>query len=585
MKKTFKDPKIHIITCKEFYKKTSYLHNCSDKNSLDNIKNANKHEYDWFLRFKYDTYYKITQSMFIEVVYGFNFLNYGTTPIYCMQEMYVAMRNGKEEYECLNEELKQLYNQTIEHPKSRNIQKLYKDLSNKIKYIKRKIPEYKVGTVVDKLTDVFDDLIQNLYKTKDEQFINKYVVLDLETNGLRRVNDDILSITIFDPSRGIAWNRLLPLELQPIVLNSYIHGITDDMLKNKNSLSQEEFNKIVKIFGLKNKIILTYSGGNFDYDFLFNYFKRHNLSGLEGLKFKNIKDLVASNGSGNITKDNLCRILNIENVTSVHSGLNDCILEWKLFEKIHENNVLVINNGVYSYSHDYVIPISYLLNYKNLRNIADVRLPDLKYTYTKVYEKELSQDLIKKIKKFDTNITGVQIEHIINCLLKAKECNNTAFLIKNKQKLKFLGMLNSQYNEINVIKNDDGSFEAVNEEDNETVDDINKVSEYLKEGLNDLIEYIKEHIFVTGEILSQELVFSEDKKIFALCDLSNKNSIIEIKTYDIFSSENTLNNTITQLFYQSNKRNTYVLSCIYGYNQRGYLNSIKITINKVIIYN
>ena len=88
-----------------------------------------------------------------------------------------------------------------------------------------------------------------------EQFINKYVVLDLETNGLRRVNDDILSITIFDPSRGIAWNRLLPLELQPIVLNSYIHGITDDMLKNKNSLSQEEFNKITDAIANYNNVI------------------------------------------------------------------------------------------------------------------------------------------------------------------------------------------------------------------------------------------------------------------------------------------------------------------------------------------
>ena len=588
MKKAFKDPKIRTISCKEFYEISYYLHDCSDKNQLDNVV-CNKRLDDMFLRFQFDTYYKITENMFIKAVYGFKYLNYGTTPSYCIQEMYVAMRNGKEEYECLNEELNLLYNETIKHPKSKKCQEAYRDLNNKIKYIKRKIPEYKEKVVSDKIDniEINNDMITNLYVTQNENLIDKYVVLDLETNGVRKVNDDILSITIYNPSNGIAWNRFLPLELQPVVTNSFIHGITNNTLKDKSPLSQKEFDSVVEFFKLKDKTILTYSGGNFDYDFLFNYFKRHNLSGLENLKFQNIKDMIASNGSGNISKDNLCKIFHIENITNLHSGLNDCILEWKLFEKIHNDNILVINNGVFKYSPNYVIPVSYLLRFKNLREIANIELPILDFTHEKVYELEFPPNLVKKIKKFPTNITGMQIEHIINSLLNVKECDNSSFLIKNKKNLILLGMLGPQYNEIEVIKKNDGTFETISdkEEDKEFIDEVNKVSEYIKEGIIDLINYIKKNIFVSGQILSQELVISENGKVFACCDLSDKNSVLEIKTFDVFEYDTTANKTISQLYYQSNKRDTYILSCVYGYNQRCYLNSIKLTIEKIDILN
>ena len=588
MKKLFKDPKIHMISCREFYDISDYLHDCKEKNDIENIACQKKFDNDFFLRFQRDTYYKITNNLLIQAIYGFKFLNYGTTPSYCLLDMYVAERNGQDEYECLNQELESLYNETIKHPKSKRCQDEYKKLSNKIKYIKRKMPEY-IPRITNNEIDVFNisnDLIDDLYKTQDENLIDKYVVLDLETNGVRKVNDDILSLTIYDPVNGIAWNRFLPLELQPIVLNSYIHGITNDVVKDKVALSQKEFDYVVEFFKLKDKTILTYSGGNFDYDFLVNYFKRHNLSGLENLKFQNIKDLIASNGSGNISKDNLCKIFKIENIKSIHSGLNDCILEWKLFEKIYKNNILIINNGVFEYSPNYVIPVSYLLSYKNLRDIANIELPILDYTHEKVYELEFPTDLVKKIKKFPTNITGMQIEHIINSLLKVKECDNSSFLISNKKQLKQLGILGQVYHEVKVTKNKDGTFNAINdnEEDKKLIDEINAVSKSIKENIGDLIDYINKNIFKNGNILSQELVFSENRKVFACCDLSDKNNVLEIKTFDIFSYDITANKIVTQLFYQSNNRDTYTLSCIYGHNKLGYLNSVRIVIDKVNIF-
>lgn len=40
----------------------------------------------------------------------------------------------------------------------------------------------------------------------------KYVVLDVETNGLHSEQDDLLSISIFHPDFNEYYDRLLPLE-------------------------------------------------------------------------------------------------------------------------------------------------------------------------------------------------------------------------------------------------------------------------------------------------------------------------------------------------------------------------------------
>ena len=50
---------------------------------------------------------------------------------------------------------------------------------------------------------------------------SKYVVLDVETNGLNSTRFDLLSISIYDPSTNKMYNRFLPLELNKYVFNIY----------------------------------------------------------------------------------------------------------------------------------------------------------------------------------------------------------------------------------------------------------------------------------------------------------------------------------------------------------------------------
>lgn len=380
----------------------------------------------------------------------------------------------------------------------------------------------------------------------------KYVVLDVETNGLSSLENDLLSISLYKPDDGKSYDRFLPLELEDIVWTTNINGITEEMLKDKLPLTQEEFDSLIDEFELEERTILHY--GRIDETFLRNYMKRHKIKGFEKLSFYNFKhDIISSKFSeGNITKDNLCRIYGIENIQEIHTGINDCMLEWKLFERMNGNKLIVLQNNVYEMNKEYIIPVSYLTTYPNFKYYIE-DFPSINYELEEVYRLSIKN---KKIKKFETNISGITIEHLINSMLNVVNVKKDflKFQVENRRKLHQIGTLPSVIHEIPVLMNNDGTIRAIRQEDKKKVNEVNRVTEIIKEEIPPLISFIKENIFNNDRIMSQEMVLNDQDNVLAVCDLSNESSILEIKTFGI-----DINKIKYQLYYQSNGRNIYLL--------------------------
>lgn len=111
----------------------------------------------------------------------------------------------------------------------------------------------------------------------------EYVVFDVETNGLKSKEDDLLSISFYKPDDGKEYNKFLPLELNRKVVTTHINGITAKDLDGATALTQAEFDKIVDEFELDKRTILIYAGRDFDKTFLSAYMKRHRIKGLDKL--------------------------------------------------------------------------------------------------------------------------------------------------------------------------------------------------------------------------------------------------------------------------------------------------------------
>lgn len=502
------------------------------------------------------------------IYYECSMTNYGTTPIAKLEEIRVAFRDGVTEYALIKEKLQELKEEKAKVKRSKKLDEQIEWLEYLNKNIKRILPkfskcfEFNTGEQLCSKSIIIDET-----KISSSDIASQYVVLDVETNGLRTANDDLLSISLYDPSTGKIYNRLLPLELQPTVLTTYINGIDDTDLENAVPLSQKEFDDLVAEFDLNHKTILFYGGRKFDFDFLDKYCRRHKILGMDKLKFENIKSRIGSSSysTGNLTKDNLCNALGIEGVSEVHSGVNDCYLEWQLFEQFVCDKLLIKNNYIYKFSEDYLIPASYLTSFPKLAELANIEVPDLNYQNFLLCEYYLPSKLTKKIRKFPTNISGIAIEKIINAMIGAKECDNSELLNENNRKLKLVGKLPPEREEISVITREDGTLKAVDDRDEEYISAVNETSNVIRSGISEVIDFIREKIFANKEIRTQEISFTENNRVLALCDLSSDDAVLEIKTFDIFAPCN-VENVIHQMYYQKGDKALYAMSIIFDFS-------------------
>ncbi len=567
-KKYSKDSKINLLTLNDFMSATDYLCNVSET-SIFKDKTVPKINC---------TYYRFTHDKLIRIIYGVKTVNYGMDEKEKLEQIDVAYRDGFTEYNLIDDKLKKLY-----IGKSNSAQNKYL----KLLYLK----EYLLPPFDNRKTLLIkhfeSHLIKTDYKTEFDELKNKYIVVDVETNGLRKANDDLLSISIYDPTTGICYNRFLPLDLQPLVLTGYINGINDNMIENECHLDQVELDSIIEFFKLKERIVLSYSGGKgtFDFDFINNYCKRHNLFGFDNLKIENIKNKFpeAPYGSeGFLTKDYLCKLFGIEGIREKHTSLNDCILEWKLFEKVSMNDYFFINNKLYKFNPDYIIPCTYLTTTPELKRLANISIPFIEGKAKEVFSFSFPEKNIKFIKKFPTNITGITIEHMLNTILNVTKQNNTFFLSENKKKLEFVGALPSVLNEIPINLEEDGTISAINEEDKTYIETINNVTDIIKECIKPLADYLRERIFNDDVIMSQELCISDDKKVLSLCDLSDSKNIVEIKTMDILLTKTIVKDRIAkQLYYEFKGRNIYVV--VIKFVEKNKPKTYKKYIDKVIV--
>ena len=556
-KRFSKDPLVHLLPLKDFLEKHP------DFFEMGPLRSGmlERPESDWGYYF-----YDATKIGF--VYYGSKSINFGEDFEEKLKCIEVAYRDGTE-LTLLNEAIATAESELEKTPSKRGV----KTRLNKLRKLKKAFARCKENRPLIKKR--FEDYLIDTGLKFEWEYPGDYVVLDVETNGLRWTKDDLLSISIYSPKTGLCYNRFLPLDQQPLVLTGWINGIGTEDLEGEEHLTQSEFDRIMREFKLSEVTVLCYSGGDgsFDLNFLTNYCNRHGISGCEIIKIKNIKSLVPTppyGTEGQATKDNLCRLFGIKGVSDIHTGLNDCILEWRLFDVLMTHKVFFVDNHLVEYTDGYVIPISYLTKHYSLARYAGIDLPPVYAEAEEVFSYNFPWELIERIRKFSTNITGITVENAIDFLVGAEKQDNREFLINNRKKLKYIGSFEQSIVKIPMIALDDGTVKTTDERFEAEIEIINSATKVVMEGLAGTVRFINENIICGEKPMSQEMVIAEEGKLLALCDISTNSAVLEIKTYDVLSpmtsngKKHFKPEIAYQLYYQSKGRQCYVLSIKFG---------------------
>ncbi len=545
-----KDSRVVVTSLEDFFRSNDKFHKLNEDSFLGGETSPSPDR----------TYFKFTSRYLVKLSYGYAITNYGKGVRDKLELIEVAYRNDEEEYALLNKEIAALEKRI----KSPYLRETYVRYLESVRLALKLMPEFALPSEAVEASSNFESfLLDTGVICQKESLKGKYLVLDLETNGLLRAKDDLLSFSLYDPDSGVCYNRLLPLDQQPTVLTTFVHGLKDEDLFNAKHIGQEEFDWLLARFNVTGKTILTYSGGGFDADFLRNYCKRQNLIGVGDFKFKNIKSILPPcpiGSEGKLTKDNLCRMLKIEGVSELHSSLNDCILEWRLFEKIEDGSYFFKDNRLYRYVPGYVIPISYLNKNPNLYKAAGIKKTYLESSLRRIYELSVRKKDFPGIKQFPSNITGIALENGIYGALGIEKEDNYAFLRENARRLEYMGRLETEIEQIPVSVDGGGMLVASHEEDIPYVDEVNSVTKLVVKALEPLRAYLKDELFKGETIKGQEMSISADGKILALCDLSSESKVLEIKAEDIYCEYDGLKGEIaSQLYREANGRETYLL--------------------------
>ena len=197
MPKFSSDPAVFVFEAKNFFEAHNYLYTtkCNGVQWLDDAKQLET----------YTKYFKFTPKYLVCVDVGAKYTNFGMNEKPKIELIQVVLRNGKEKELLLN--------------KLDSLKKHHADdfRINSLLEVLEKLPEYNPAEP-NKVKRKYEDYLIDLgYKTVFDKWKKEFVVLDLETNGLRCKYDDLLSISIYDPQNGMCYDRFLPLEMQPIV--------------------------------------------------------------------------------------------------------------------------------------------------------------------------------------------------------------------------------------------------------------------------------------------------------------------------------------------------------------------------------